>query len=141
MAATNGLCIPAVCLASLVAFLYMSFGDMRFNFLTKSNLGFVERNGTQFSLDGKPFYINGWNSYWLMYHAVEDYSRPRISSMLQAGSKMGLTVCRTWAFNDGTYHALQVSPGSGLCNSGSKKKSCEADPEFSEQFASLWWEN
>jgi len=24
---------------------------------------------------------------------------------------MGLTVCRTWAFNDGTFNALQLSPG------------------------------
>jgi mannan endo-1,4-beta-mannosidase len=24
---------------------------------------------------------------------------------------MGLTVCRSWAFNDGAYNALQVSPG------------------------------
>ncbi|KAH9621075.1 hypothetical protein KSS87_004535 [Heliosperma pusillum] len=31
--------------------------------------------------------------------------------MFEGGSKMGLTVCRTWAFNDGAYHALQLSPG------------------------------
>jgi mannan endo-1,4-beta-mannosidase len=31
--------------------------------------------------------------------------------MLEAGAKMGLTVCRTWAFNDGGYNALQISPG------------------------------
>ena len=30
---------------------------------------------------------------------------------IEAGSKMGLTVCRTWAFNGGTYNALQMSPG------------------------------
>jgi hypothetical protein len=24
---------------------------------------------------------------------------------------MGLSVCRTWAFNDGGYNALQISPG------------------------------
>jgi len=71
----------------------------------------VERVGNQFMLDGKPFYINGWNSYWLMDHAVDGFSRPRVKAMFQAGSRMGLSVCRTWAFNDGTYHALQVSPG------------------------------
>jgi mannan endo-1,4-beta-mannosidase len=31
--------------------------------------------------------------------------------MLKIGAKMGLTVCRTWAFNDGDYNALQTSPG------------------------------
>ncbi|GAB2212464.1 hypothetical protein Droror1_Dr00020431 [Drosera rotundifolia] len=46
-----------------------------------------------------------------MDNAVEDHSRPRVRAMLQAGSKMGLNVCRTWAFNDGSsYHALPISP-------------------------------
>ncbi|KAL8136625.1 hypothetical protein V2J09_002626 [Rumex salicifolius] len=111
MSATSGWVFPIVGLASIVAILYVSFGDMRLGFFTKPNLSFVQRNGTQLFLDGKPFYINGWNSYWLMDHAVDGFSRPRISGILQAGSKMGLTVCRTWGFNDGTYHALQVAPG------------------------------
>lgn len=62
-------------------------------------------------VDDKAFYINGWNSYWLMDHAVDEFTRPRVRAMLQAGAKMGLTVCRTWAFNDGAYNALQISPG------------------------------
>lgn len=109
----NGLFYPIVGFASFVAFIYMSFGDLWGSFQTapKNELSFVERNGTQFLLDGKPFYINGWNSYWLMDHAVNEDSKPRIRAMLKAGSKMGLTVCRTWAFNDGAYHALQLSPG------------------------------
>jgi mannan endo-1,4-beta-mannosidase len=90
----------------------MSFGNLWENYTTEpKKLSFVERNGTQFLLDGKPFYINGWNSYWFMDHAVNEYSKPRIKAMLQAGAKMGLTVCRTWAFNDGAYNALQLSPG------------------------------
>ncbi|GAB2274791.1 Mannan endo-1,4-beta-mannosidase 2 [Dionaea muscipula] len=112
MLAPNGLFYPIVGLASLVAFIYLSLFDFRVSFSKEPNLSFVERNGTQFMLDGRPFYINGWNSYWLMDHAVEDHSRPRVRAMLQAGSKLGLTVCRTWAFNDGgSYHALQISPG------------------------------
>ncbi|KAI3513042.1 hypothetical protein L1887_20367 [Cichorium endivia] len=35
----------------------------------------------------------------------------RFLTMLQAALKMGLTVCRTWAFNEGDYNALQLSPG------------------------------
>ncbi|GAB4824924.1 Mannan endo-1,4-beta-mannosidase 2 [Ancistrocladus abbreviatus] len=111
MLAPNGLLYPILGLASLVAFIYMSFGDFAFFLLKEPEISFVGRNGTQFILDGKPFYINGWNSYWLMDHAVDEFSRPRVRAMLQAGSKMGLTVCRTWAFNDGSYHALQISPG------------------------------
>ncbi|XP_077251051.1 mannan endo-1,4-beta-mannosidase 2-like isoform X1 [Tasmannia lanceolata] len=110
MMAGNGLLYPVLGFASCVAFIYMSFGNLRFHF-EEPKMGFVERNGTQFFLDGRAFYVNGWNSYWLMDQAVEEFSRPRVRAMLQAGAKMGLTVCRTWAFNDGAYHALQISPG------------------------------
>lgn len=111
MVAGNGLFYPIFGFASLVLFIYMSFGDVRFGFEEGPELGFVERNGTQFVLDGKAFYINGWNSYWLMVQSVDGYTRPRVREMLKAGAKMGLTVCRTWAFNDGDYNALQTSPG------------------------------
>ncbi|KAL9261779.1 Mannan endo-1,4-beta-mannosidase 2-like protein [Drosera capensis] len=112
MLAHSGLFYPTIGIATLFAFIYMSFVDLRTSFVEEPPFNFVERNGTQFMLDGRPFYINGWNSYWLMDHAVEDHGRPRVREMLQAGSKMGLTVCRTWAFNDGgSYHSLQVSPG------------------------------
>ncbi|KAL6141286.1 hypothetical protein ACLB2K_059576 [Fragaria x ananassa] len=112
VAAGNGLFYPIVGFASCLALIYLSFGDLRSNFREEEHqLAFVKRNGTQFTLDGKPFYINGWNSYWLMYHGVDEYTRPRVREILQAGAKMGLTLCRTWAFNDGDYNALQVSPG------------------------------
>ncbi|GAB2242520.1 hypothetical protein Droror1_Dr00019295 [Drosera rotundifolia] len=112
MLANNGLFYQTIGIATLVAFIYLSFVNLRTSFFEEPAFNFVERNGTQFMLDGRPFYINGWNSYWLMDHAVEDHSRPRVREMLQAGSKMGLTVCRTWAFNDGgSYHSLQVLPG------------------------------
>ncbi|KAK6919572.1 Glycoside hydrolase, family 5 [Dillenia turbinata] len=107
----QGLFYPIVGFASLLAFMYMLFGDLKIDLQQQIKLSFVQRNGTQFYVDGRPVYINGWNSYWLMDHAVDEYTRPRVRAMLQAGAKMGLTVCRTWAFNDGAYHALQVSPG------------------------------
>ncbi|KAL5864875.1 hypothetical protein ACOSQ3_002389 [Xanthoceras sorbifolium] len=111
MVAGNGLLYPILGFASCVAFIYMSFGDLRVGYRKEPELPFVTRNGTQFMVDNKVWYVNGWNSYWLMDHAVHDYSRPRVVAMLQAGAKMGLTVCRTWAFNDGGYNALQISPG------------------------------
>lgn len=109
-------------LASCVTFFYLSvlsFGDLfpghelvlMSHHHEEPNLGFVERNGSQFMLDGRAFYINGWNSFWLMDQAVGEYSRPRVREILQAGAKMGLTVCRIWAFNDGAFNALQLSPG------------------------------
>lgn len=74
-------------------------------------LSFVIRVGNHFSLDGQPFYVNGWNSYWFMVNAADASTRSRVDDVLAAGASLGLTVCRTWAFNDGTWQALQVSPG------------------------------
>ncbi|XP_047336159.1 mannan endo-1,4-beta-mannosidase 2 [Impatiens glandulifera] len=110
----NGLVYPVLGFVSVIAFIYMSFGEFMINVQkgTTNQWSFVQRNGTHLTENGKVFYINGWNSYWLMEHAVEDYSRHRVKEMLQVGAKMGLTVCRTWAFNDGGgYNALQISPG------------------------------
>lgn len=57
--------------------------------------------------------VNGWNSYWLMEKSIwGSSSRSKVSKMLKMGAKMGLTVCRTWAFSDGNVpNALQTSPG------------------------------
>lgn len=111
MLAGNGLLYPILGFVSCFAFIYLTFGDLWINLNKETKLSFVERNGTQFFLDGRVFYINGWNSYWMMDHAVDEYKRPRVKAMLQVGAKMGFTVCRTWAFNDGDYNALQISPG------------------------------
>jgi len=76
------------------------------------NGGFVQRSGTNFVLNNKRFYFNGFNAYWLMFMASDPSTRPKVTSALQQASSHGLTVARTWAFNDGAYRALQVSPGS-----------------------------
>lgn len=112
MIGSNGLFFPILGFASIIAFIFLSFGDLlSVKYKNEISLSFVERNGTNFVVDDQLFYINGWNSYWFMDHAVHDHSRARIRTMLQAAAKMGLTVCRTWAFNDGDYNALQISPG------------------------------
>ncbi|CAM6002094.1 unnamed protein product [Sphagnum balticum] len=72
---------------------------------------FMQRSGHQLFLDGAPLYVNGWNSYWLMVQSIEDSTRPRMFAVMMAAAALGLTVCRTWAFNDATYQALQISPG------------------------------
>lgn len=113
MLSGNGLFYPIIGFASCLTFVYLSFGDLwaSSNTQIEPEPSFVMRNGTHFMVDGRVFYVNGWNSYWFMEHAVNGYTRPKIKAMLQAGAKMGLTVCRTWAFNDGAYNALQISPG------------------------------
>ncbi|WOK95414.1 mannan endo-1,4-beta-mannosidase 6 [Canna indica] len=72
-------------------------------------MGFVGRNGTRFVVldDGSLFYVNGWNSYWLMSSG----SSEQVVEMLRRGRAMGMSVCRTWAFSDGGPNALQISPG------------------------------
>lgn len=72
---------------------------------------FVAVSGKNFVINGAPFFVNGWNSYWMMTQAVEEGTRHRVVSILQRGAALGMTVCRTWAFNDATYNALQMSPG------------------------------
>uniref|UniRef100_A0ACD5VI16 Uncharacterized protein n=1 Tax=Avena sativa TaxID=4498 RepID=A0ACD5VI16_AVESA len=125
MAACNSMFVYHILgLASLGAVFYFSLlgeVDLRFPGLVPSSgsssqpqdasLPFVERRGVQLFLEGRPFYINGWNSYWLMDQSVEPSSRHRVTRMFRSAVGMGLTVCRTWAFNDGDYNALQVTPG------------------------------
>ncbi|XWS19327.1 hypothetical protein CRYUN_Cryun31cG0005700 [Craigia yunnanensis] len=84
-------------------------------------MDFVSANSTHFIIvnagaateNQSTVYINGWNSYWLMQESVwGGPSRSRVSKMLQRGTQMGSTVCRTWAFNNGIGpNALQTSPG------------------------------
>lgn len=113
MSTGQRLMYPILGIASCIAFIYVSFSDLSFgDYHAEQKMDFVRRNGTHLVVDdGKMFYVNGWNSYWLMDQAVDEYSRPRVRAMFQTGSKMGMTVCRAWAFNDGDYNALQISPG------------------------------
>ena len=74
--------------------------------------GFVKRKGTHFILNEKPYYLNGFNSYWLMTMASDPSTRTKVTSTFQQASQHGLNVGRTLAFNDGDYKPLQISPGS-----------------------------
>ncbi|XP_026434336.1 mannan endo-1,4-beta-mannosidase 1-like [Papaver somniferum] len=75
--------------------------------------GFVTTKDTQFLLHGSPFLFNGFNSYWMMHVAAEPTERYKILNVFRDASAAGLTVCRTWAFSDGSNQALdlQISPG------------------------------
>ncbi|KAL7136040.1 hypothetical protein ABFS83_10G002500 [Erythranthe nasuta] len=70
----------------------------------------VQKNGNQFTVNGQPFYVNGFNTYWLMVFAVDASTRGKVTEVFQQASSVGLSVCRTWAFNDGQWRALQKSP-------------------------------
>nr|CAB3448018.1 unnamed protein product [Digitaria exilis] len=73
---------------------------------------FARANGTRFTLAGRPFYSNGFNAYWLMYMASDPAAdRSKATAELEEAARLGATLVRTWAFADGGYRALQVSPG------------------------------
>jgi len=73
--------------------------------------GFVKTEGLQFSVNGNPLFVNGFNSYWLMTTATDPTQRNKVTSAFEQAAAHGLNVARTWAFNDGQYRALQTSPG------------------------------
>uniref|UniRef100_A0A7N0VEI4 mannan endo-1,4-beta-mannosidase n=1 Tax=Kalanchoe fedtschenkoi TaxID=63787 RepID=A0A7N0VEI4_KALFE len=115
---------PVLGTLSLLFILYVNFrDDLPFpTVLWQPKMSFVGVNSTRFvirsSSDGGgeeeegTLYVNGWNSYWLMQESVWSSSRPMVSEVMRLGSEMGLTVCRTWAFNDGDgANALQRRPG------------------------------
>lgn len=77
-----------------------------------SSGGFVQTRGTRFVVNGRPFYTNGFNAYWLMYMASDPSDRSKVSDTFTKASKLGVNVIRTWAFSDGGYRPLQISPGS-----------------------------
>lgn len=63
-------------------------------------------------LNGSPYYANGFNAYWLMYMASDPSQRQFVSNVFREASSNGLSVARTWAFNDAGDRPLQSSPGS-----------------------------
>ncbi|CAN6575958.1 unnamed protein product [Malus baccata var. baccata] len=70
----------------------------------------VQKKGNQFVVNDQPFYVNGFNTYWLMVFAADQSTRGKVTDVFKQASSVGLTVCRTWAFNDGQWRALQKSP-------------------------------
>uniref|UniRef100_A0A7I4DSS8 mannan endo-1,4-beta-mannosidase n=1 Tax=Physcomitrium patens TaxID=3218 RepID=A0A7I4DSS8_PHYPA len=43
--------------------------------------------------------------------AVEESTRSRVTNIFKHGAALGMTVCRSWAFNDAAYDALQETVG------------------------------
>ncbi|XP_020521243.1 mannan endo-1,4-beta-mannosidase 6 [Amborella trichopoda] len=72
----------------------------------------VKREGHLFSLNGSPFYVNGFNAYYFMLLGTDASTAPLVGKVLDEAARAGLSVGRTMAFNDGNgSDALQTSPG------------------------------
>jgi len=81
---------------------------------------FVKTSGTQFTFNGSPLGFVGTNAYWLSALNSEDDVDFTLGNMTNAG----ITVVRTWAFNDvptipenGTWFQL-IANGSTTINNG-----------------------
>ncbi|XVF33034.1 hypothetical protein REPUB_Repub17cG0133500 [Reevesia pubescens] len=73
--------------------------------------GFVQTRGTNFVMNGKPFYLNGFNAYWMMMFAADPSTKSKVTDTFREASKYGMNIARIWGFNDGDYKPLQNSPG------------------------------
>ncbi|UCE01508.1 MAG: cellulase family glycosylhydrolase [Candidatus Latescibacterota bacterium] len=72
---------------------------------------FVTVEGSRFRLHGGSYHFAGANCYYLMTWAAEPSLRPFVDEVLEEAALMGMTVVRTWAFNDGDgWNALQTAP-------------------------------
>ncbi|XP_034692833.1 mannan endo-1,4-beta-mannosidase 6-like [Vitis riparia] len=94
---------------------HLSYSSSNYGVYEMGDLGdepwtMVQKKGNQFVVNDKPFYVNGFNTYWLMVFAVDQSTRGKVSEVFQQAASVGLTVCRTLAFNDGQWRALQKSP-------------------------------
>ncbi|CAN1309742.1 Mannan endo-1,4-beta-mannosidase 5 [Linum perenne] len=82
---------------------------------SSSSWSFVEAKNAQFLVKGNPFLFNGFNSYWMMTVVAQPSEKHKVTQVFEQAKATGLTVCRTWAFSDGssssTEQPLQISPG------------------------------
>ncbi|XP_019464057.1 PREDICTED: mannan endo-1,4-beta-mannosidase 6 isoform X1 [Lupinus angustifolius] len=88
----------------------LSYGDGMKEEMEADEWEMVQKKGTQFVVNDQPFYVNGFNTYWLMVFAADDSTRGKVTEVFKHASSVGMSVCRTWAFNDGQWRALQKSP-------------------------------
>jgi len=72
--------------------------------------GFVKTEGTHFSINRYPMFVNGFKSYWLMTVATDSTQRNKVTSAFEQVVVHGLNVSKTWTFNDSQYKALRTSP-------------------------------
>jgi mannan endo-1,4-beta-mannosidase len=52
----------------------------------------VQKKGNQFVVNGQPFYVNGFNTYWLMVFAADESTRGRVTQVFKHASSVGMTV-------------------------------------------------
>ena len=67
-------------------------------------------NDGRFIRGGRPFHFVGFNQYYMLDKARRPDERHMVDDTLADASALGMTVMRTWAFDDRP-NGLQVLPG------------------------------
>lgn len=93
------------------------------NLTTAAPAGFVYREGTNFYVDGKPYYFAGCNSYDLFTYGdgandstgdyIENYfmKKAGIDTIMSQMAADGVQVVRTWGFSHETWHGFEPAKG------------------------------
>lgn len=74
--------------------------------------GFVKTKGTQFTLDGKPFYFQGTNFYRVAMH--KQFTPAELDDIFAQYKNNGITVVRLWGFSCETpdeWKSYGITPG------------------------------
>mmetsp|Transcript_3457 Transcript_3457/g.9023 ORF Transcript_3457/g.9023 Transcript_3457/m.9023 type:complete len:445 (-) Transcript_3457:898-2232(-) len=107
--------IPAVLLAVILLSCHRSLGAFGLEGAAgnggEKHFIHISGDGKSFALDGKDFFVHGFNQPQMMTHAVEN--KKHILEVLGDAELHGFNLMRTWAFNDGfdQWQALQPLPG------------------------------
>jgi mannan endo-1,4-beta-mannosidase len=88
--------LPAITLfIALPAVLLLSASSSAIGCLRGHGNDFVQRHGSQLTLQGKPFRFGGTNNYYLMYQSTK-----MTDAVLDKAAANGFDVVRTWAWFD-----------------------------------------
>ncbi|GBG81364.1 hypothetical protein CBR_g32037 [Chara braunii] len=77
----------------------------------RQHWGIVRPKGMLFDAgDGSNFLVNGWNTRDIMFNALTEDGKKRVSKVFYQARLMGLTVVRIMACNDGRSRTVQRGP-------------------------------
>jgi len=96
------------------------------SFVSAVGGGFVSVSGSDFQINGKPFYFSGTNNYYLRYAdpncVAYDPNGGCSREVFNDAQLMNLSVIRTWGFTDGYYYWGSLQPALGVYDEANFQK-------------------